>query len=86
MEENITQEQIDNSISAAFDSVSLINGIINGSQMQNESQTEKDGAVERNVGHLNVMLSKSWFAEALSISQETDINDAVAAGNSYLAS
>jgi len=83
MEDNMTQEEIQNSISAAFDSVNLINGIVNGNQMANESSQEKQDTIERNVGHLNIMLSKSWFADALTEQQEADINAAIVAGNGY---
>jgi len=79
----MTQEEIQNSISAAFDSVNLINGIVNGDQMVNESSQEKQDAIERNVGHLNIMLSKSWFADALTEQQEADINAAIVAGDGY---
>ena len=60
-EENMTQEEVRNSIKAAFDSVNLINGIVAGTQMQNESTQEKKDTIELNVGHLNIMNGKTWF-------------------------
>jgi hypothetical protein len=86
MEDNMTPEEIQSSIRAAFDSVNLINGIIDGTQMQNESAQEKEDTVERNVGHLNIMMGKSWFADALTDQENADITAAITAGNGYSAS
>lgn len=83
MEDNMTQEEIQSSIRAAFDSVNLINGIVDGTQMQNESAQEKQDTIERNVGHLNIMLGKSWFADALTEQEDADIDAAIVAGNGY---
>ena len=54
-EETKTQEEVQASITAAFDSVNLINGIVDGSQMANESTSEKEDTVDRNVAHLEIM-------------------------------
>jgi hypothetical protein len=86
MEENMTQQEIQSSIRAAFDSVNLINGIITSNQMENESAQEKEDTVERNVGHLNIMMGKSWFTDALTDQENTDISAAITAGNGYSAS
>ena len=86
MEENMTQQEIQSSIKAAFDSVNLINGIITSNQMENESAQEKEDTVERNVGHLNIMMGKSWFTDALTDQENTDISAAITAGNGYSAS
>jgi hypothetical protein len=85
MEDNMTQEEIQSSVRAAFDSVNLINGIVDGTQMANESAQEKEDTVERNVGHLNIMMGKSWFADALTDQENTDISAAITAGNGYSA-
>jgi len=47
---------------------------------------EKEDTVERNVGHLNIMMGKSWFADALTDQENTDISAAITAGNGYSAS
>ena len=61
--ENLTQEQIARSISAAFDSVELIN--------RNEDDAE---TIERNVEHLRIMMSYEWFVSALTTEQSEQIN------------
>jgi len=86
MEENTpTPEQVQRHISAAFDSVSLVNDVIAGTRMQNESLENKKSTVERNVGHLNIMMAKEWFVDGLTEQQNTDITDCITAGNAYVA-
>ena len=85
MEETRTAEEVQQSISAAFDSVGLINGIIDGSQMADADAQDKEDTVERNVGHLNIMLGHDWFTEGCTEEQATDLNDAVTAGEAYIA-
>jgi hypothetical protein len=63
MENEMTQEQIAQSVSAAFDSVDLIN--------LNEADSE---TIERNVEHLRIMMAKEWFATALTTDQTEQIN------------
>ena len=63
METEMTPEQIAQSVSAAFDSVDLIN------------RNEDDAAtIERNVEHLRIMMDKEWFASALTAEQTEQIN------------
>ena len=84
-EDTPTQEEVRSSITAAFDSVNLINGIIDGTQMQNESAQEKADTIERNVGHLNIMNGKTWFTDGLTGTEEDDITAAITAGEGYSA-
>lgn len=63
MEKEMTQEQIAQSVSAAFDSVDLIN--------RNE---EDSVTIERNVEHLRIMMGFEWFASALTPEQTEQIN------------
>jgi hypothetical protein len=67
-------------ISAAFDSVNLINKLISETR-----DDKKKSAVERNVKHLELMLTKEFFTDALTPSQKTEIEDAISSGNSYIA-
>lgn len=63
MELELTQEQIAQSVSAAFDSVDLIN------------RNEDDAVtIERNVEHLRIMMGYEWFASALTAEQTEQIN------------
>jgi len=84
-EENLTQEEIRSSINAAFDSVNLINGIVNGTQMNNESTQEKKDCIDRNVDHLDLMITKTWFNDGLVDDEADNIAAAVTAGNSFIA-
>jgi hypothetical protein len=68
------------SISAAFDSVNLINKLITET-----ADDKKKSNVERNVKHLELMLTKEFFTEALTAEQKTEIDTCVAAGNAYVA-
>jgi hypothetical protein len=60
--ENLTQEQIAQSVSAAFDSVELINLAVEDAE-----------TIERNIEHLRIMMSKDWFVDALTKTQKTAI-------------
>jgi len=76
-----TPEQIAWHYSAMFDSVSLIDGVIAGTFMQNAAEPVRREAVERNVRHLEIMLAKDfWTDEDMSA-----VNAAIAAGHAYLA-
>jgi hypothetical protein len=67
LQPEMTQEQIAQNVSAAFDSVDLIN--------RNEDDAE---TIERNVEHLKIMMAKEWFAEALTAEQAAEINKIIA--------
>jgi len=84
-EENMTQEEVRNNIKAAFDSVNLINGIVAGTQMQNETIQEKKDTVERNVGHLDIMNGKTWFTDGLTGTEGDDISASITSGNAFIA-
>jgi hypothetical protein len=66
------------SISAAFDSVALINKLITET-----ADDKKKANVERNVKHLELMLTKEFFTEALTAEQTTEIETCIVAGNTY---
>ena len=67
----ITEEdQIQSSISAAFDSVNLINELKTKPSLTEEEQDR----LNRNVEHLRIMLAKEWFSEGLTEQQRNDIN------------
>ena len=70
MEHEMTQEQIAQSVSAAFDSVNLINEI----NAQEEITQDDLDTIERNVEHLRIMMGYEWFASALTAEQTEQIN------------
>ena len=67
-------------INTAFDSVALINKLV-----AETADDKKKSAVERNVKHLELMLTKEFFTDALTASQKTEIEACIASGNSYIA-
>jgi len=69
----MTQEQIAQSISAAFDSVNLVNGL---NAKTDKTQDDLD-TILRNVEHLIVMMSKKWFVNALTKTQKTAITKTI---------
>ena len=80
-EEVKTAEEILQDYTAMSHSVSLINGIIAGTSMENETDEDKQSAVERNVEHLELMVAKDyWTTEDM-----TAVESAITAGNSYTA-
>ena len=80
-EEVKTAEDIAQDYTAMGHSVSLINGIIAGTSMEDETDEDKQSAVERNVEHLELMVAKDyWTTEDM-----TAVESAITAGNSYTA-
>lgn len=80
MDNDITAEHIAKHYSAMGDSVDLINGIIDGSKMEDESQEDKNDCVDRNIQHLEVMMAKDfWTNEDM-----TAFNQAISDGKSYI--
>ena len=61
----MTEEDIQASVSAAFDSVTVIE----------DSSSDAD-TIARNKEHLTIMLAKDWFSEAISEDQEGLLNTA----------
>ena len=81
-EEVKTAEDIAQDYTAMGHSVDLINGIIDGSQMADESAEDRQSAVDRNVEHLEIMVAKDyWTTEDMTAS-----NAAITAGKAHTAS
>ena len=77
-----TAEEIAQDYTAMGHSVDLINGIIDGSQMADESAEDRQNCVNRNVEHLEIMVAKDyWTSEDMTAS-----NAAIVAGKAYTAS
>lgn len=77
--EEMTQEEIQGSIRAAFDSVNLIN-----EQILLPLTDETSDSVDRNYRHLQVMLSKDWFSEALTTEERAAIDKSIEDSLTYL--
>ena len=81
-EEVKTAEEIAQDYTAMGHSVDLINGIIDGSKMADESAEDRQSCVDRNVEHLEIMVAKDyWTTESMTAS-----NSAITAGKAYTAS
>lgn len=77
--EELTLEEIQRSISAAFDSVNLVN-----EQVLLDRTDELVDSVDRNYRHLEIMLSKEWFADALTESERNSIDSTIQSGQSFV--
>jgi hypothetical protein len=67
------------SISASFDSVNLINETIT-----KPSDDENKDLVKRNIEHLEIMLGKEFFSNELTTEQRSEIDNTIISGKSYL--
>lgn len=67
--ENLTQEQIKKSISAAYDSVNLINELSSRKSLDEEQLA----TISRNKEHIVIMLGKDWFSNALIEKQKAEL-------------
>ena len=80
-EEVRTAEEIAKDYEAMGHSVELINGIIDGSKMADESTEDKQDCVRRNVEHLELMVAKDYWTNE----DMTAVNSAIQSGNTYIA-
>ena len=77
-----TTEELAQDYTAMGHSVTLINEVIAGTQMADESAEDRQSAVDRNVEHLELMVAKTdWGSEDM-----TAANSAITAGQAYTAS
>ena len=77
-----TTEELAQDYSAMGHSVALITDVIAGNCMADEDATERQGCVDRNTQHLELMVAKDdWGSESM-----TATNAAITAGNGYTAS
>jgi hypothetical protein len=76
-----TAEEIAQDYTAMGHSVDLINAIIAGTAMADDTAEEKQDCVDRNVAHLEIMVAKDyWTSEDM-----TAVNSAITAGQGYTA-
>jgi len=79
--EDRTEEQLAQDYSAMGDSVALITAVIAGDSMAEDDAEDRQGCVDRNVQHLELMVAKDdWGSEDM-----TAVNAAISAGNGYSA-
>jgi len=76
-----TAEEIAQDYTAMGHSVDLINAIIAGTAMADESAEDKQDCVDRNVAHLEIMGAKDYWTDE----DMTAVNSAITAGKGYTA-
>lgn len=81
METQPTPPNSRNSVSAAFDSVNLINNTIPST---GKTIDEKIDIVKRNKDHLEIMMGKSWFTEALINDEGNQIQTCIVNAQNFL--
>ena len=76
-----TAEEIAQDYTAMGHSVDLINAIIAGTQMADNTAEDKQDCVDRNVAHLEIMVAKDYWTDE----DMTAVNSAITAGQGYTA-
>ncbi len=67
------QEIIDKTVESSFHSVDLINKLKTQMSLSEDDQD----TIQRNIDHLNLLLSKEWYVEALTEEQRAEVDSAV---------
>ena len=80
--DEITTEQIAQNYTAMGHSVQLITDVIAGNAMADDEAEERQGCVDRNVEHLELMVVKDYWTDE----DMTAVNAAITAGQGYTAS
>ena len=75
-------EQLAQDYTAMGHSVTLINEVIAGTQMADESAADRQSAVDRNVEHLELMVAKDFWTDE----DMTAVDAAIVAGKAHTAS
>ena len=76
-----TAEEIAQDYTAMGHSVELINAIIAGTAMADDTAEDKQDCIDRNVAHLEIMVAKDyWTGEDM-----TAVNSAITVGKGYTA-
>ena len=82
MTDTPTADEIAAHYTAMGHSVALITDVIAGDAMADDDAADRQGCVDRNVEHLEIMVAKDyWTNESM-----TATNAAITAGNGYTAS
>ena len=76
-----TAEEIAQDYTAMGHSVDLINAIIAGTAMAEDTAEDKQDCVDRNVAHLEIMVAKDYWTDE----DMTAVNSAITASQGYTA-
>ena len=81
MADEKTKEEIAQDYTAMGHSVELINAVVGGTAMADDTAEDKQDCVDRNVEHLELMKTKDyWTSEDM-----TEVDKAITAGKGYTA-
>jgi hypothetical protein len=80
--DELTTEQIAQNYTAMGHSVQLITDVIAGNAMADDDAEERQGCVDRNVEHLELMVVKDYWTDE----DMAAVNAAITAGKGYTAS
>ena len=81
MADEKTKEEIAQDYTAMGHSVELINAVVGGTAMADDTAEDKQSCVDRNVAHLELMKAKDyWTTESM-----TAVDSAITAGKGYKA-
>lgn len=84
IQEETPEIRIQRTITAAFDSVGLIEDIIAGIDRGESDPQQISRMIDANVGHLKIVLGYEGIAAAMTEEQSTRYNAAIVAGETYL--
>ena len=79
--DELTAEQIAQNYTAMGHSVQLITDVIAGNAMADDDAEDRQGCVDRNVEHLELMVAKDYWTDE----DMTAVNAAITAGKGYTA-
>jgi len=79
--DELTAEEIAQHYTAMGHSVQLITDVIAGDAMAEDDAEERQGCVDRNVEHLQLMVAKDYWTDE----NMTAVNAAITAGQGYTA-
>lgn len=79
--DELTTEQIAQNYTAMGHSVQLITDVIAGNAMADDDAEDRQGCVDRNVEHLELMVAKDYWTDE----DMTAVNAAITAGKGYTA-
>ena len=72
------------SVTAALDSVTVINNIVaNNEAVAGQTTAEKADDADRNYRHIEIMKEKDWFWNTASTDEKTTFTNAITAGKAY---
>ena len=72
------------SVTAALDSVTVINNIVADNEaVAGQTTAEKADDADRNYRHIEIMKEKDWFWNTATTAQKATFTDAITAGKAY---